>query len=280
MRGLVVLVAAILWITPVAAQDGPDTGTRLAQQAQFEADRARREAEQAAAQAQAQAAADRARMAHEEAERLAAEGRRRAGPESAREQAIAAEYARRRSEDWARSQAVQAEADLARRAAEQRALTAEEEARRAEAQRPGAEPRRQTHQLPPEVTAPRRRQPRPPATAKPGRKEAPNQLIEMKEGIVLCRRDRGDQWRCSGPFRIAYGNIETSRTAAAEACGAGSVRDLGTVRGFRAFGCGFGLNPRSAAPGNRDVPELYRIDIPRRAVFRCPQSTDAYCRDR
>lgn len=278
MRGLVVLAAAVAWAAPVLAQGGPDAAALLAQQA--EAARARREAERAAAQAQAEVAADRARMAHEEAERLAAEGRRRAEPTSARAQAIAAEYARRRSEDWARSQAVQAEADLARRAAEQRAVAAEEEARRTGAQSPGTEPRRQTQQLPPEVTAPRRRQPRPPAPAAPRRKEAPNQPIEMKEGIALCQRDRGDQWRCSGPFRIAYGSIGTGGTAVAEACGAGSVRDLGTVRGFRAFGCGFGLNPRSAAPGNRDVPELFRIDIPRRAVFHCPRTILAYCRDR
>ncbi len=262
------------------AQDGAETGARLAQQAQAEADRARREAERAAADARAQAAADRARMVQEEAERLAAETRRRAEPANAREQALAAEYARRRSEDWAQSQAAQSEADLARRAAEQRALVAEEAARRAEAQRPHTEPGPQMRGLPPELTAPRRRQPRAMAAAKAERPEASNRLIAMKEGIVLCQPDRGDQWRCSGPFRIAYGNIETSRTAVAQACGAGAVRDLGTVRGFRVFGCGFGLNPRSASSGNRDVPELYRLDIPRRAVFHCPQSIDAYCRDR
>ena len=262
------------------AQDGAETGARLAQQAQAEADRARREAERAAADARAEAAAARARMVQEEAERLAAESRRRAEPGNAREQALAAEYARRRSEGWAQSQAAQSEADLASRAAEQRALVAEEAARRAQAQPPRTESAPQLRGLPPELTAPRRRQPRAVAAAKPERSEASNRLIAMKEGIVLCQPDRGDQWRCSGPFRIAYGDIATSRTAVAQACGAGTARDLGTIRGFRAFGCGFGVNPRSASPGNRDVPELYRVDIPRRAVFYCPQSTDAYCRDR
>lgn len=280
MRILALLAATIISTAPAVAQDSPEAAARLAQQAQAEAERARQEAERAAADARAQAAADRARMAHEEAERLAAEGRRRADPASAREQAIAAEYARRRSEDWARTQAAQSEADLARRAAEQHALAAEEAARGAEVQRPPTGPRPQTRDLPPELTAPRRRQPARRTAAQPSRMEAPSRLIEMKEGIVLCQPDPGDQWRCSGPFRIAYGNIETSRTVVAEACGAGTVRDLGTVRGFRVFGCGFGVNPRSASPGNRDVPELYRVDIPRRAVFRCPQSTDAHCRHR
>lgn len=235
---------------------------------------ARRELDRLDAEARAQAAADRARVAGEEAERLAAEARARAEGD-ARQRAIAAEYERRRSESAARAQAAQAEADLARRAAEQRLRSAEDDARGAAAQSRPAAPA-MTPPLQPSTTAPRRRAPS--TTAPPSAARAA--VIVMSEAVTLCQREARDRWRCTGPLRVAYGDIRTSRAAAVDACGAAPIRDLGSVRGLRAFACGFGLNPRSFAPGNRDVAALFGVEVPGRLVFRCRSDLPAGCRSR
>lgn len=266
-------VAAVLCAAPLFAQDA---GARLAQ---LELDRTRAEFDRARAEAQAQAAVDRARMASENAERLAAEARRRADAANARQRALVAEYERRRSANEAQSQARQSDADLSRRAAEQRVRAAEGEARRAEAQRPRTDRAREVRPSEIDIYAPRRRQAAPPKQPV-ARPTVAGRTIAMKEGVVLCQRERSDYWRCTGPVRVNHGDIEANRAVITGACGTSSVRDLGTVRGFRAFGCGFGLNPKSDAPGNRDVAALFGIDVPGRAIFRCPESIDAYCRSR
>ena len=222
--------------------------------------------------AAAQPDVDQARMAREEAQRLAAEARARAEGD-ARQRALAAEYERRRSESAARAQAAQAEADLRRRAAEQRLRAAEDDARRA-AGPASAGPPVPTPPLQPSTTAPRRRGPAVPPTA------APAPVIAMKEAVTLCQRERRDRWRCTGPLRVTYGDIAASRAAAVDACGAAPIRDLGSVRGLRAFACGFGLNPRSSAAGNRDVPALFGVEVPGRLSFRCAASLPAGCRRR
>jgi hypothetical protein len=269
MRALVAWILVAAWAAPLAAQDA-------AQQAQAEAERARRELDRAAAEADARSAADRARLAREEAERLAAEARRRV---DARQEALAAEYARRRSEREAQLQAQQSETDLARRAAEQRVRIAEDEARRAELERSRADAIRRAQEQQSRIDAQRPPGPYRYGTRQPAKAE-PDRLIAMKEGVVLCQPTREAEWRCTGPLRVVVGKLDAGRTIVAAACGAGTIRDLGRARGLRAFGCGFGLNPRSGAPGNRDVPALFGIEVPGRATFRCPLSTDAYCRRR
>lgn len=261
MRALIILTRMTLGTVAAAA------GAQ-----QPEVDQARRELDRLDAEARAQAAADRAWMASEEAQRLAAEARARAEGD-ARQRALAAEYERRRSESTAQAQAAQAEADLGRRAAEQRLRAAEDGANRA-AQRASAGPPVPTPPLQPSTTAPRRRGPPVPPTTPPAR------VIAMKEAVTLCQRERRDRWRCTGPLRVAYGDIRGSRAAAVDACGGAPIRDLGTVRGLRAFGCGFGLNPRSSAPGNRDVPALFGVEIPGRLSFRCASNLPAGCRSR
>lgn len=235
-----------------------------------EVDQARRELDRLNAEAQAQAAADRARMASEEAQRFEARAR---AESDARQRALAAEYERRRSDSAAQAQAAQAEADLIRRTAEQRLRAAEDDAgAAARAPAPAATP---TPPLQPSTTAPRRRGPAAPATT-----PRVGPLVAMKEAVTLCQRETGARWRCTGPLRIAYGDIRTSRAAAVDACGAAPIRDLGTLGGLRAFACGFGLNPRSSAPGNRDVPALFGVEIPGRLSFRCPANLPAGCRTR
>lgn len=276
VRGPVLLVVALLCAAPLAAQDSSDIGVRTAQ---ADAERARREFDRAAADARAQAAADRMRMGREESERLASDARQGAEAATERQRALAIEYARRRAESQAQQQAAQSEADLVRSVAEQRVRAAEDELRRAE-ERSAAEQR--VRQVPVQdellrrravepLTAPRRRTLPAPEVAAP----RPQVPIEMKEGVALCQRASSDRWRCSGPLRITEGPIDARRGVVARACGADTVRDLGTLHGMRAFGCGFGIDPRSAAPGNRDVPALYRIDIPQRLTFDCRHETIA-----
>jgi hypothetical protein len=236
-----------------------------------DADQARRELDRLNAEAQAQAAADRARMAREEAQRLEARARAEG---DARQRALAAEYERRRSEGAAQAQAAEAEADLIRRAAEQRLRAAETDAGRAAAQTRSAASA-PTAPLQPSTTAARRRGPAPVRSD-----AAPVAVIAMKEAVTLCQREGGERWRCTGPLRVAYGDIRTSRAAAVDACGAAPIRELGSVRGLRAFACGYGLNPRSSAPGNRDVPALFGIEVPGRISFRCRADLPAGCRSR
>lgn len=260
MRRALLLAAALIAVAPVAAQHAGD----LARQA--EAERARRELDRAAAEAQARASADAARIAREDADRLAAAARWQA--------TLEAEYARRRSEAEAEAQAARSEADLARRGAEARLRSAEDEARRAPVERPAATA--PSAPIQPSTTAPRRRGPVPPVPTNAG--AVP--VIAMPEGVALCQREGAARWRCTGPLRVAVGDIAVSRAAAVDACGAAPIRDLGTVRGLRAFGCGYGLNPRSAAPGNRDVPALFGVEVRGRLTFRCTADIPAGCRRR
>ena len=108
--------------------------------------------------------------------------------------------------------------------------------------------------------------------------------VEFKEGVVLCQqRDSSRQWRCQGPLQTTFVEFDTPAgdAALAQACGSGkSIRDLGVMGGYRAFGCGFGIHPTADDyPGNIDVPALLGVYISGRATFRCPTSTLAYCRD-
>lgn len=280
MRGLAIIVALAIWAIPVAAQDGSEAAVRQARQAQAEAERARRELDRMDAASLARAEADRARVDREEARRLAAEGRRQADEADARQRALAAEYARRGSDLRAQAQADAAEADLARRAAERRVWAAEDAARRAEDERRRAAVDRAVRPPPPLTGSSRRVPTEQQRLAERRRQQQAARPIAMKEGVALCWRLRGSQWRCDGPLQSTQGEIDGDREAVAKACGADTIRDLGTVRSYRVFGCGFGINPGSGAPGNLDVPAMFGITVPGRATFRCPPSTTAYCRTR
>lgn len=261
--------AAVMAAAPAAAQEDVQAAWRAAQ--------ARAEADRAAAEAQAQAAAAQARIAREESERLSVEARRRADALDEAQRALAIDYARRRAESEAQAQAERSESDLVRRAAEQRAQAAEEDVRRVQTRSEARDRIVPTPALP--IYAPRPRSgTKPPAQVRSG--PGPDEVIAMNEGVVLCQRDRGTSWRCNGPLRVVFGDIAADRSIVAQACGRGSIRDLGSAGGMRAFGCGFGINRWSTTPGNRDVPAIYGIAIRGRQTFRCPRSREAYCETR
>ena len=115
---------------------------------------------------------------------------------------------------------------------------------------------------------------------------APDEKVEFKEGVVLCQKRPAPskEWRCPGPLQVTYANLDNLAKALVslgEACGSSkSIRDLGMVSGYRAFGCGFGIHPTARDyPGNTDVPALLGVGyVPGRASFYCPRTKLAYCR--
>lgn len=112
-----------------------------------------------------------------------------------------------------------------------------------------------------------------------------DERVEFKEGIVLCRQPNpsSKSWSCQGPLQNTSAVLDTPNMTVAlgQACGSDrSIRDLGMVKGYRAFGCGFGIHPTARDyPGNTDVPAKLGIDfIPGRRSYTCPKSKLAYCR--
>jgi conjugal transfer/entry exclusion protein len=114
----------------------------------------------------------------------------------------------------------------------------------------------------------------------------PEGNIAFREGVVLCQKRPAPskEWRCPGPLQVTYANLDDlprAMVSLGQACGSGkSIRDLGMVSGYRAFGCGFGIHPTARDyPGNTDVPAQLGVGyVPGRATFYCPRSKLAYCR--
>lgn len=109
--------------------------------------------------------------------------------------------------------------------------------------------------------------------------------VEFKEGIVLCNQPNPSlaSFSCKGPLQNVSTKLDVPEATVAlgQACGSDrSIRDLGMVKGFRAFGCGFGIHPTARDyPGNTDVPAQLGVDyIPGRGAYFCPKSKLAYCR--
>lgn len=114
----------------------------------------------------------------------------------------------------------------------------------------------------------------------------PEGKIAFREGVVLCQKRAAPsrEWRCPGPLQVTYANLDDlgrAMVSLGEACGSSkTIRDLGMVSGYRAFGCGFGIHPTARDyPGNTDVPAQLGVSyIPGRGVYYCPRSKLAYCR--
>lgn len=254
---------------------------------QREAAASKRRLDATIANAQAQAAREQAQRAREEADRLRADSARRqaafeAQQEAQRQLAMrnadAAEQGRLQTEQRRldeqqrqRDMAQQREQEMARlqeqeaaaKQAEQRAKQeAERERQRAEAQKRAEEQR----------------------LAALRREEEANRRVEFKEGIVLCQQAGPKNWRCEGPLQLTYANLEdanNTRVNVSDACGGGTIRDLGTANGFRAFGCGYGIHPTDREyPGNIDLPAKYGLYVAGRGSFFCKRSVNAYCRER
>lgn len=115
------------------------------------------------------------------------------------------------------------------------------------------------------------------------REQEAKRPVPWKEGVVLCKQQSTNSWRCDGPLQVDYGNVndESGLRAARAACGGGSPRKLGMWSGFMAYGCGFGIHPTDRKyPGNRDIPGIYGVGMPPATrTFYCAKSVDAYCRN-
>lgn len=115
--------------------------------------------------------------------------------------------------------------------------------------------------------------------------EARDEVVAFKEGVVLCERMSAESrtWRCYGPLQTTFAELDTqsAKVPLGQACGSDrSIRELGTVSGYRAYGCGFGIHPTARDyPGNIDVPAQLGVSyVPGRVEFHCPKSKLAYCR--
>ena len=119
----------------------------------------------------------------------------------------------------------------------------------------------------------------------PASQAAPARQAEWREAVTVCALDASDpqsrfgNWRCVGPGRANYVKVGTETGALdpralaslGEACGAApaTIRDLGTVGTYRAFGCGYALDPAGAAQA--DPATRFGLgDIPGRLAYRCP----------
>lgn len=109
--------------------------------------------------------------------------------------------------------------------------------------------------------------------------------VAFKEGVVLCNQPNPAvaSFSCKGPLQNVSTRLDVPEATVAlgQACGSDrSIRDLGMVKGFRAFGCGFGIHPTARDyPGNTDVPAQLGVDfVPGRGAYFCPKSKLAYCR--
>lgn len=176
-------------------------------------------------------------------QRRADEARRRAEAEAERQRQQQAETERRRQEEAAQR-------ERAERAAQERSRQLEEALKRQE-------------------------------------EEARNRPVAYPEGITLCAppTNGGRAWLCRGPLQNMSGALDSQSgiVAVRQACGGDNIRSLGTVSGYRAYGCGYGIHPTDREyPGNRDIPaELGVGHIPGRGTFYCnPRQVYAYCRER
>lgn len=220
-------------------------------------------------------ARQKAEAARAEANRIAAENAQRRQAADARRTAIASQSAQPdpASRVSAQPSGTQADAERARRAEEQRRVAEDIARRDAQERQRVAEADRQRR----EAEVARQRQVE--EAAEQRRQEEARRPVPFREGVVLCSRS-GNEWRCDGPLQVTYGNIDASTAAIDSACGANSSRSLGAAGGYRAYGCGFGINPSSSYPGNRDVAAALGVVVGGRQTYYCPKDTDAYCRGR
>lgn len=182
---------------------------------------------------------------------------------------LQAEQARRRAEEAAAQQRqADLEVDRQRSAAQQQRVADEAAERRAEEQRREAQAQRAREAEQQRLAELQRKQ------------EEANRPIAFKEGVVACSKQRENYYRCDGPLQVTYSDLvsDSGMTSLKQACGGGSLRDLGSSGGYRVFGCGFGMHPTSDYPGNRDVAAILGIYVPGLGTYYCPPSTDAYCR--
>jgi hypothetical protein len=172
------------------------------------------------------------------------------------------EMAERRAAEQRAEQQAQADREAREAREAQQRAEAEARAREAEARRRQVEQERQA------------------------REAERNRLVDYREGVVLCEltgpQAQFGNWRCTGPLQWTYVKIGSAQENAQllQACGGGTIRELGTVGVYRAYGCGFGVHPTNGGALS-NVPESMGVEyVPGRITFRCPISSTNTCRTR
>lgn len=115
------------------------------------------------------------------------------------------------------------------------------------------------------------------------------EVVSWLEAVTLCELKAGDPmaarggWYCVGPLQNTHARLDTPQATVPlqQACGTSSVSDLGKTGRFRAFGCGYGLNPNPSASQYDDIPRKLGVGfVPGRGVFRCARNHSGTCRTR
>ena len=285
----------------------PSSEISAAANQNFETERARYEAEQAAERelhartmaamndpnnplTQQQRRAEATRVERAETERADMERRHRDEREAEEREALMAqrETERETAQSQARAdqeRADQERADQARREAEtarQRERDAELRRQEEEERRQAAERERQAREEEQrrEAEARRQDQERQRAAAEAER----TRVIDFREAVVLCSltgpQAQFNNWTCEGPLQMTYINFERPNVAAQfNLISCSSYRELPRAGPYRAFGCGYGLHPTN--PGaSRNVPEMLGVFVDGRITFRCPRNISGVCRER
>lgn len=103
--------------------------------------------------------------------------------------------------------------------------------------------------------------------------------VAWKEGVVLCEPPKSGkgEWSCHGPLQTTYGvpDKPSGAIAVRQACGGGTIRELGQAGGFRTYGCGFGTSPLNAP--SRDPATRFGVFVPGRGSFTCPRNQPGVC---
>jgi len=117
-------------------------------------------------------------------------------------------------------------------------------------------------------------------------KQAREALADWPEAVTVCELNAQNpqakfgNWKCEGPLQFDYAKLGNPGQMdpkalfnVSNACGGKveSVRDLGTVGGYRVFGCSYGMHPNKAQRLSNDTAEKFGLSyIPGRITYRCP----------
>ncbi|MDQ3124687.1 MAG: hypothetical protein M3Q74_03695, partial [Pseudomonadota bacterium] len=281
----------------------PNSEISAAANQNFETERARYEAEQAAERelhartiaamndpnnplTQQQRRAETTRQERAETERADMERRHREEREAEEREALELQRTSERQVADARAEAAERQAADDRREHERR--MAEDQRRRereAEERRQQEEARRQAEEQARQQREEAQRREQEQRRLEAERREAErNRMVDFKEATVLCilsgPQAQFNNWDCEGPLQQNYVNFERPTwTAAFALMDCSNPRELPRSGAYRAFGCGYGLHPTNTG-ASRNVPEMLGVFVDGRITFRCPISTTSACRTR
>ncbi|MES2754983.1 MAG: hypothetical protein V4659_09995 [Pseudomonadota bacterium] len=120
------------------------------------------------------------------------------------------------------------------------------------------------------------------------REREQNELIEWREGMVLCAPAKAPSRNsaCHGPLQTTYGtlNEQSGNVALSQACGVSfdQVREAGQSGGYIVYGCGFGIHPSATmrnVPMHGDPAARLGVGYVDGRTYRCPRKQTNICRN-